>query len=193
MHFKDMRWYMKALMGLLVLLLLPVLLLLIIAMLAVTIVFQLLEIPYYRRSAYHRAFGEKYSFFITRTPRYQIFRRLRRCRPDVAFPPAGNDRFHCFTVGDTLVLFGAFDRFVLDAETGEWCAAASESDEPRALSQAIAEYPFLPHGTKYPTTGVKILAPTSLFYEENMQKAQDDPRFIVYKSNRELKKKLLSL
>lgn len=193
MHFKDMRWYMKALMGLLVLLLLPVLLLLIIAMLVVTIVFPLFEIPYYKRSVYHRAFGEKYSFFITRTPRYQIFRKLRKYRPDVAFPPAGNDRFHCFTVGDTLVLFGVFDRFVFDGDTGEWCAAASESDEPRALLEAIAEYPFLPDGTKYPTTGVKILAPTSLFYEENMQKAQDDPRFIVYKSNRELRKKLLSL
>ncbi|MBQ8717555.1 MAG: hypothetical protein IJY43_06940 [Clostridia bacterium] len=193
MHFKDMKWYMKALMGLLVLLLFPVLLLLIIATLAITILFPLFEIPYYKRSVYHRAFGEKYSFFITRTPRYQIFRRLRRYRPDVAFPPAGNDRFHCFTVGDTLVLFGMFDRFVFDSDTGEWCAAMSESDEPRPLAEAIAEYPFLPDGTKYPTTGVKILASTSLFYEENIHCAYADPRFVICKSKKDLKKKLLSL
>ena len=193
MHFKDMGWYMKALMGLLVLLLSPVLLLLIIAMLGITIVFPLFEIPYYKRSVYHRAFGEKYSFFITRTSRYQIFRKLRKYRPDVAFPPAGNDRFHCFTVGDTLVLLGVFDRFVFDGDTGEWCAAASESDEPRALPEAIAEYPFLPDGTKYPTTGVKILAPASLFYEENIHRAYVDPRFIIYKRGKDLKKKLLSL
>lgn len=193
MHFKDMKWYMKALMGLLVLLLFPVLLLLIIAMLGITIVFPLFEIPYYKRSVYYRAFGEKYSFFITRTPRYQIFRKLRKHRPDVAFPPAGSDRFHCFTVGDTLVLFGAFDRFVFDCELGEWCAAASESDEPRVLAEAIADYPFLPDGTKYPTTGVKILAPVSLFYEENIEKAYADPRFVICKNNKDLKKKLLAL
>ena len=193
MHFKDMRWYMKATMGVLVLLLLPVLLLLMIATLAITVVFPLFEIPYYRRSVYYRAFGEKYSFFITRTPRYQMFRKLRKYRPDVAFPPAGNDRFHCFTVGDTLVLFGIFDRFVFDSETGEWCAAASESDEPCPLGQAIAEYPFLPDGAKYPTTGVKILTSASLFYEENIHRAYADPRFVICKSSKELKKKRMAL
>lgn len=193
MHFKDMRWYMKALMGLLVLLLSPFMLLAAIVSLAVSIVYPWFEIPFYARSAYHRAFGEKYSFFITRTPRYQVFRRLRKYRPDVAFPPAGNDRFHCFTTGDTLVLFGVFDRFVYDRERGVWCAALSESDEPRELGEVIAEYPFKPDPEKYPTASVKILASAALFYEENIHRAFDDPRFVICKNNKELKQKLLSL
>lgn len=90
-------------------------------------------------------------------------------------------------------LLGLFDRFVFDSDTGEWCAAVSESDEPRPLAEAIAEYPFLPDGAKYPTTGVKILASVSLFYEENIEKAYADPRFVIYKSNKDLKKKLLAL
>ena len=84
-------------------------------------------------------------------------------------------------------------RFVFDSETGEWCAAASESDEPCPLGQAIAEYPFLPDGTKYPTTGVKILTSASLFYEENIHRAYADPRFVICKSSKELKKKLMAL
>jgi hypothetical protein len=184
---------MKATMGVLVLLLLPALLLLMIATLAITVVFPLFEIPYYKRSVYYRAFGEKYSFFITRTPRYQIFRKLRKYRPDVAFPPAGNDRFHCFIVGDTLVLLDVFDRFVLHGETGEWCAAVSESDEPRELAEAIAEYPFLPDAQKYPVASVKILASAALFYEENIHRAYADPHFVIYKNGKDLKKKLREL
>ena len=48
MHFKDMKWYMKALMGFLVFLLSPLLLLAIIAMLSCAIVIPLFEIPYYQ-------------------------------------------------------------------------------------------------------------------------------------------------
>ncbi|MBQ8356188.1 MAG: hypothetical protein IJX39_00100 [Clostridia bacterium] len=193
MHFKDMKWYMKALMGVLVILLSPVLLLAIIATLVSAIVSPWFEMPYYARSAYYRTFGEKYSWFITSTPRFRVFRRLRKRRPDVAFPPAGTDRFHCFTCGTTLIYFGIFDRFVYDTEKGEWCAAASENDEPRELSEALAEYPHKPDGEKYPTTDVKILACAELFYEENLYRAYDDPRFIIYKNSKDLKKKLLEL
>lgn len=193
MHFKDMKWYMKVLMGFLCLLLSPVLLLSVLAVLGLAIVSPLLEIPYYTRCTYHRVFGEKYSWLITRTPRFRVFRRLRKCRPDVAFPPTGNDRFHCFTVGSELIFFGIFDRFVYDAESGEWCAAAAESDEPLPLPRALAEYPHYPDSEKYPTTGVRILADARLFYEENLHRAVADPRFIVYKSKRELKKRLLEL
>ncbi len=193
MHFKDMKWYMKALMALLCVLLSPVLLLAALAMLACAILMPLFEIPYYTRCSYHRTFGEKYSWFITRTLRFRVFRRLRRHRPDVAFPPAGTDRFHCFTLGRDLIFFGIFDRFVFDKETGEWCAAASESADPLPLGQALAEYPFHPDAEKYPVDNVRILADARLFYEENLHRALDDPRFIVYKTKKELKRRLAEL
>ncbi|MBQ9098059.1 MAG: hypothetical protein IJY50_01355 [Clostridia bacterium] len=193
MHFKDMKWYMKLLMGLLVLLLSPFLLLAIVLMVAIAVLMPLFEIPIYCHSAYFRTFGEKYSWFITRTPRYLVFRRLRKYRPDIAFPPAGTNRFHCCTCGSTLIYFGIFDRFVFDAEARAWCAAASENDEPLELSEALAEYPHQPDGEKYPTTDVKILTSAKLFYAENLHRALTDPRFIIYKSNRELKKKLMEL
>ncbi len=193
MHFKDMKWYMKALMGFLVFLLSPFLLLAIIAMLSCAIIMPLFEIPYYHRSAYHHTFGEKYSWMITRTARFRIFRRLRRHRPDIAFPPTGRDRFVCCTCGTTLIYFGIFDRFVYDAETGHWCAATAESDEPKELNELLATCPFAPDGEKYPTTDVKILVSATLFYEENAYRALDDPRFIVYKNYKELKKKIMEL
>ena len=193
MHFKDMKWYMKALMGFLVFLLSPLLLLAIIAMLSCAIVIPLFEIPYYHRSAYHRTFGEKYSWLITRTARFRVFRRLRRHRPDIAFPPTSRDRFVCCTCGTTLIYFGIFDRFVYNTEEGHWCAATSESDEPRELNKLLAACPFAPDGEKYPTTDVKILASASLFYEENAHRALEDPRFIVYKNYSELKKKMMEL
>lgn len=188
-----MKWYMKVLMGFLCLLLSPVLLLAALAVLGLAILTPVLEIPYYTRCSYHRVFGEKYSWLITRTLRFRVFRRLRRNRPDVAFPPAGTDRFHCFTVGQKLIFFGIFDRFVYDSESGEWCAAASESAEPLPLSRALAEYPHYPDGEKYPTTEIKILADARLFYEENLHRAMADPRFIIYKSKKELKKRLMEL
>jgi hypothetical protein len=193
MHFKDMKWYMKALMGFLVLLLSPFLLLAIIAMLATAIIAPIFEIPHYKRSTYHRTFGEKYSWLITRTARFRVFRRLRRHRPDIAFPPTVKDRFVCCTCGTTLIYFGIFDRFVYDTEEGCWCAAISESDEPRELNELLAACPFAPDKEKYPTTDVKILASAALFYEENAYRALDDPRFIVYKSYKDLKKKLMEL
>ena len=193
MHFKDMKWYTKVLMGFLVLLLSPFLLLAIIAMLATAIIAPIFEIPHYRRSTYHRTFGEKYSWLITRTERFRVFGRLRRHRPDIAFPPTVKDRFVCCTCGTTLIYFGIFDRFVYNTEEGRWCAATAESDEPRDLSELLAACPFAPDGEKYPTTDVKILASASLFYEENAHRALEDERFIVYKNYKDLKKKIMEL
>ena len=193
MHFKDMRWYMKALMGFLVFLISPFLLLAIITMLFCAIVAPIFEIPSYHRSSYYRTFGERYFWLITHAPRYRIFKSLRKYRPDIAFPPTGKDRFVCCLCGTTLIYFGIYDRFVYDTEAGHWCAAISESDEPRELNELIAKCPFAPDAEKYPVTAVKILASASLFYEENAYRALDDPRFIVYKSNKELKRKLMEL
>lgn len=190
MHFKDMKWYMKALMGFLVLLLSPLLLLAIIVMLICAIIIPLFEIPYYRRSAYYRTFGERYSWLITRTARFRVFEKLRRHCPNAVFPPTGRDRFVCCICGTTLIYFGIFDRFVYDTEQGHWCAAISESDEPRELNMLLASCPFAPDGKQYPTTCVKILVDASLFYEENAYRVADDPRFIVYKSYPDLGKKL---
>ena len=193
MHFKDMKWYMKLWMGILVLLLSPLLLLAIVVMLACAIVLPLVEAPYYRRTAYYRTFGERYSWWITRTFRFRVFRRLRKRRPDIAFPPVGSDRFVCCTCGTTLIYFGIFDRFVYDKERECWCAASSENDEPVELDEAIAALPHRPDPEKYPVTGVKILASAALFYAENAYRALDDPRFIVYKNYKELKQKLMEL
>ena len=193
MHFKDMKWYMKVLMGFLVVLLSPLLLLAIPVVLACSILTPLVEIPYYRRSTYYRTFGEKYSFLITRTARYRVFRRLRRHRPDIAFPPTGKDRFLCCTCGTTLIYFGIYDRFVYDSERNDWCAAVSENDEPRPLDELIANCPFAPDSEKYPTTDVKILADAALFYEENADRALNDSRFIIYKNHTELKRKIMEL
>ena len=63
----------------------------------------------------------------------------------------------------------------------------------RELAEAIAEYPFLPDAQKYPVASVKILASAALFYEENIHRAYADPRFVIYKNGKDLKKKLREL
>lgn len=174
-----MKWYVRILMALLVVVLSPIIVIFLICA-AITYVFQLPKNKKeYKKSQYYKEFGLPFTISRLYSPEYRFFNSLKKRDLPVNYIRQASNGLQYFIYNDSLFLFPDFDQIDFNEETSEWQVNydGDWQDFEQAYKDIVSKVD--PDALVLP---VKLLVERKMFPKTDLKEVSiPEPVFLVFK------------